>query len=175
MSINTIAVVGSHNSGKTTVILKLVEELKKRNHNVAVIKYHHHEFDLDPESKDSYLLRKSDANITLSITPNEIFSFQKITEIPEINDVIKNFSNEVDTCIVESYPKGKKKIPTIFVANELEDLEDTLERYSNIQPIFITGRIVENYCKNPIKKFKDIPFININKFTEKEIKLLVGK
>ena len=173
MLIKTIAVVGSHNSGKTTVILKLVDALKKRNHNVAVVKYHHHEFDLDPKSKDSFLLRKSEANVTLSITPNEIFSFQKITELPEIDNITNDFPEEVDICIVESYPRGKKELPTIFVANELEDLQDTVTRYTNIKPIIITGRIVNRFIDNPIRELNNIPFVNIEKINEEDIKRLL--
>ena len=171
----TIAVVGSHNSGKTTIILKLVEELKKRNHNVAVVKYHHHEFDLDPKSKDSYHLRKSEANITLSITPSEVFRFQKISELPEVDQIIDDIPENVDTCLIESYPADKKTLPTIFVANKLEDLKDTLSRYSNITPIFITGRIVSTHKVNDIPKLANVPFVDIENIDDSHFNLLLRK
>ena len=38
-----IAVVGRHNSGKTTLVVKLIEELVARGHDVGSIKHHHRE------------------------------------------------------------------------------------------------------------------------------------
>ncbi|MEK7750140.1 MAG: molybdopterin-guanine dinucleotide biosynthesis protein MobB, partial [Planctomycetota bacterium] len=37
-----ISIVGRSNSGKTTLIVKLVKELKSRGYKVATIKHSHH-------------------------------------------------------------------------------------------------------------------------------------
>lgn len=39
--IPVISFVGRSNSGKTTYLIKLISELKKRGYKVAVIKHHH--------------------------------------------------------------------------------------------------------------------------------------
>ena len=44
-----IAVVGRHNSGKTTLVVKLIEELTARGRDVGSVKHHHRlgfEFDV---------------------------------------------------------------------------------------------------------------------------------
>jgi molybdopterin-guanine dinucleotide biosynthesis protein MobB len=48
-----VCIVGKKNSGKTTVLLKLVAALRERGHRVMTIKHGHH-FDLDREGTDSF-------------------------------------------------------------------------------------------------------------------------
>lgn len=48
-------------TGKTTLLRKLIPELKQRGLRVAVIKHAHHQFDVDQPGKDSYELRKAGA------------------------------------------------------------------------------------------------------------------
>ena len=48
-----IAVVGESNSGKTTLIKKLMPELNKRGYRVATVKHHNHALEIDTPGKDS--------------------------------------------------------------------------------------------------------------------------
>ncbi len=59
-----ICAAGS-NTGKTTLINKLIIELRKRNIRVSVIKHAHHHFDIDHPGKDSYEIREAGAVQTL--------------------------------------------------------------------------------------------------------------
>jgi molybdopterin-guanine dinucleotide biosynthesis protein MobB len=59
-----ICAAGS-NSGKTTLINKLIIELRERNIRVSVIKHAHHHFDIDHPGKDSYEIREAGAVQTL--------------------------------------------------------------------------------------------------------------
>ena len=59
-----ICATGS-NSGKTTLINKLIIELRERNIRVSVIKHAHHHFDIDHPGKDSYEIREAGAVQTL--------------------------------------------------------------------------------------------------------------
>ncbi len=58
-------VVGWKNSGKTTLVAKLVTELKSRNFSVSTIKHAHHAFDLDQPGRDSYKHREAGAQEVL--------------------------------------------------------------------------------------------------------------
>ncbi|HIF10905.1 MAG TPA: molybdopterin-guanine dinucleotide biosynthesis protein B [Sneathiellales bacterium] len=53
--------VGWSDSGKTTLMTRLLPELTNRGLRVSTAKHAHHEFDLDTEGKDSYLHRSSGA------------------------------------------------------------------------------------------------------------------
>lgn len=51
---NVIGIVGWKNSGKTTLVEKLVRELTARGLRASTIKHAHHDFDIDHPGKDSY-------------------------------------------------------------------------------------------------------------------------
>ena len=54
-------VVGWKNSGKTTLIAKLIANFAARGLEVAAVKHAHHAFDIDHEGKDSFLYRQAGA------------------------------------------------------------------------------------------------------------------
>ncbi|MCA3554287.1 molybdopterin-guanine dinucleotide biosynthesis protein B [Aestuariivirga sp.] len=56
-----IGVAGFKNSGKTTLVEKLVIELTKRGHRISTVKHAHHSFDIDHEGRDSFRHRKAGA------------------------------------------------------------------------------------------------------------------
>ena len=51
-------VTGWKNSGKTSLMERLVAEFAARGFSVSTIKHAHHSFDVDQPGKDSYKLRK---------------------------------------------------------------------------------------------------------------------
>ena len=55
MSISLVTIIGKSGSGKTTVLEKLIVELKNRNYKLATIKHHSHRgFEIDQSGKDSW-------------------------------------------------------------------------------------------------------------------------
>lgn len=54
-------VVGWKNSGKTTLVARLVTELKARGYSVSTMKNAHHAFDLDQPGRDTYKHREAGA------------------------------------------------------------------------------------------------------------------
>ena len=58
-----VAIVGRHNSGKTTLVEKLIAELVSRGLDVGSVKHHSHKgFDIDYPGKDSYRHRAAGAS-----------------------------------------------------------------------------------------------------------------
>jgi molybdopterin-guanine dinucleotide biosynthesis protein B len=49
-----ISFVGKSDSGKTTLLEKLIAELKRRGYKVAIVKHSHHADDLDTAKKDTW-------------------------------------------------------------------------------------------------------------------------
>jgi len=60
-----ICIVGKSESGKTTLIEKLIPELKKRGYNIGSIKHSCQKFDIDKKGKDSWRHRKAGADIVV--------------------------------------------------------------------------------------------------------------
>ena len=77
---NAIGIVGWKNSGKTTLIKRLVSSLTSDNISVATIKHAHHDFDIDQPGRDSHEHRLAGANEVL------ISSQRRWAHINELDD-----------------------------------------------------------------------------------------
>lgn len=102
------AVSGIKNSGKTTLITKLVEEFVGRGCRVAVIKHDGHDFDADVEGTDSYRHKQAGAYGTAVFSGNK-FMLVKEQKNTETEEMISAFP-EADFIILEGmkaseYPK----------------------------------------------------------------------
>ena len=67
-------------TGKTTLLKKVIPLLIQKGIKLAVIKYSHHDIELDTPGKDSYELRHAGATQTLLATPGR---WSLITETPD--------------------------------------------------------------------------------------------
>ncbi|MCL2807254.1 MAG: molybdopterin-guanine dinucleotide biosynthesis protein B [Coriobacteriia bacterium] len=83
MSLFAIAFVGKQNSGKTTLLEKLIAELTKRGCNVGTLKHHGHEgFDFDIEGKDSWRHAQAGSRFTVVSAPDKIAMVRQL-DAPE--------------------------------------------------------------------------------------------
>ena len=56
-----LGIAGFKNSGKTTLTVRLLEELTRRGYRLATVKHAHHSFDIDHAGRDSYRHRQAGA------------------------------------------------------------------------------------------------------------------
>jgi molybdopterin-guanine dinucleotide biosynthesis protein MobB len=70
-----IHIVGKKNSGKTTLVVDLVQHLTARGYRVGTVKHTHHQHELDTPGKDSYRHRQAGAAVVgiLSVDMNAVF------------------------------------------------------------------------------------------------------
>ena len=73
-----ISIVGKSGIGKTTLIEKLVRELKSRGLRVAVIKHHAHTTPIDAPGKDSWRFAEAGADAVVVSSPVEIARFERV-------------------------------------------------------------------------------------------------
>ncbi len=93
-------------TGKTTLLVQLIPELKKRGLRVAVIKHAHHNFDVDKPGKDSYELRKAGAApMLISSARRTVIMIDNETEAePELQNLLRHIPVEsVDMVLVEGF------------------------------------------------------------------------
>ena len=67
---NVFGVTGWKNSGKTTLMEKLVTEMCRRGLTVSTIKHAHHKVDVDHPGKDSYRHRQAGAHEVILASAN---------------------------------------------------------------------------------------------------------
>jgi len=116
-----ISIVGKSNSGKTTLIEKLVPELKGRGHRIGVIKHAHHGFDMDHEGKDSWRHKMAGADTVIVAAPDGLAVMK--TGGCDSLDKLTPFLNDVDLVITEGFKKGRyPKIEIVRAARTRQPL-----------------------------------------------------
>ena len=73
-----LAVVGWKNSGKTGLVVRLVQALVRRGLSVSTIKHAHHNIDLDQPGRDSWRHREAGAHEVALATSNRLVIQQQL-------------------------------------------------------------------------------------------------
>jgi molybdopterin-guanine dinucleotide biosynthesis adapter protein len=73
-----ISLVGKSSSGKTTLMEKLIVELKRRGLKPAVVKHSHHADDLDTSKKDTWRFTQAGAALSAINSLDHLAIFQKM-------------------------------------------------------------------------------------------------
>ena len=108
-----VSIVGRHNSGKTTLIEKLIAEMVDRGHDVGSIKHHSHVgFDIDHPGKDSYRHRAAGATETVIASPDMLARVKTLEHEVECSEIVRSMPGH-DIIIVEGYRKSG--LPTIEI------------------------------------------------------------
>ena len=112
MKQNVIGITGWKNSGKTTLVEKLVTHFAGLGFKVATVKHAHHEFDIDHEGTDSYRHRKAGAQETAIVSARRWALMHELEAEgePPLAEVLARLS-PCDLVIVEGYKReGHAKI-----------------------------------------------------------------
>jgi len=108
-----ISVVGRSNSGKTTLLEKLIVELKKRGYTVAAVKHSGSDFQLDHPGKDSWRLSEAGSDAVLLASPHKLAYLQRASHPPSCEEVIDFLGNRFDFILIEGFKESS--IPRIEV------------------------------------------------------------
>ncbi|WP_110932752.1 molybdopterin-guanine dinucleotide biosynthesis protein B [Paenibacillus bouchesdurhonensis] len=114
---SVIQIVGYKNSGKTTLIGKLLEILNAMNLRVAVIKHDVHGFEADRESTDTFRHRRAGAVATAITSPWRTAIIEE--QETRLSDLIKHFE-DYDMTIIEGFKQ--ESYPKIVLIRDKEDL-----------------------------------------------------
>jgi molybdopterin-guanine dinucleotide biosynthesis protein B len=97
-----IHIVGKKNSGKTTLMEKLIPTLSARGYRVGTIKHHHsgRPVDLDWKGKDSWKHRNAGARAVAVLSPAEAVLFQQTDDPMPLSQLVAKMK-DVDVVLVE--------------------------------------------------------------------------
>ncbi|NGM17480.1 molybdopterin-guanine dinucleotide biosynthesis protein B [Eggerthellaceae bacterium zg-893] len=111
-----VAVVGRHNSGKTTLVERVIAELTARGHDIGSVKHHGHKgFDIDYPGKDSYRHRAAGASETVIVSPDKMARVKTLEHDLECSQIVASMPNH-DLVVVEGYRKSG--LPTIEIMRQ---------------------------------------------------------
>lgn len=150
------SVVGYRKSGKTTTIVELIKELKKRGYKVTSIKDIHDEnFTMEKQDSDSWLHWDASKDIVFARGLNETYQIwhRQLT----LNEMLEHL--DADYVIIEGMKSTP--IPRIVCATSEEELDNLVDG-----TVFaISGRYANNH--NKYKNLKAFHSINqINELTD---------
>jgi molybdopterin-guanine dinucleotide biosynthesis protein B len=86
--IPVVSVVGKSNSGKTTLIEKMIGELVRRGYRVATIKHNLHGFEIDHEGKDSWRHKQAGARTTVIASPHRVAVVEDVEKDLDIGELV---------------------------------------------------------------------------------------
>src|SRR3990172_6753371 len=99
--------VGRKNSGKTTLIEKVIAGLKAAGHRVAAVKHDAHRFEIDHPGKDSFRFTAAGADITvISSREKTAVVLRHREEIP-LEAILSRFVEGVDIIVGERYKASR--------------------------------------------------------------------
>lgn len=118
-----VSIVGRHNSGKTTLVERLIAHLTARGLDIGSIKHHGHRgFEIDIEGKDSYRHRAAGASETFVSAPGQLAMVKTIEGELECADLVRGMPGH-DLVIVEGYRNsGLPVIELMRAANPNDNL-----------------------------------------------------
>ena len=103
MNTPIISIVGKSNSGKTSLMEKLIPEFIKRGYRVATIKHNIHGFDIDHEGKDSWRHKKAGASTTVIACPDRIALMEDIDRDQTLDEIRDKYIKGADIILAEGY------------------------------------------------------------------------
>jgi molybdopterin-guanine dinucleotide biosynthesis protein MobB len=120
-----VSIVGRSESGKTTLIEKLIPELKARGYRIGTIKHTHHAIEFDQAGKDSDRHRLAGAETVILASAASI-AMVKNTGTGDLDGLLRYF-DDVDLLITEGFKRAARpKIEVIraAVSSEMMCRED---------------------------------------------------
>jgi len=107
VTIPLFGIAGWKNSGKTTLMVRLIENFAGRGLRVAAVKHAHHAFDIDHEGRDSFRYKEAGAG-TVAVSSSKRFAI--MTELkgrpePTLGELVRHIEN-ADIILVEGFKAG---------------------------------------------------------------------
>lgn len=103
-----VSLVSKSNTGKTTLLVKLIAEFKRRGYKVGAMKHDAHYFEIDKEGKDSWRLTQAGADTMIISSPEKLAMVKKQPEgrEPEARETIERYFQDVDIVFTEGFKKS---------------------------------------------------------------------
>ena len=112
-----LSIVGKSDSGKTTLILKLLPELEKRGYKVAVAKHCPHGFDLDTEDKDSWKFSRAGARGVYLTSGDDMALIRPREGAAPVKEMLEESFSDFDIVLMEGY-NNEPGVKMIYIIRE---------------------------------------------------------
>ncbi len=149
-------ITGWKNSGKTSLVEKLVSHISSLGYRVSTIKHAHHEFDVDHEGTDSFRHRQAGAEEVLIASSYRWALMHELRNGPEPTlEQLTGQLAQVDLVIIEGFKnEGHAKIQVVRPSNNAEPMA------TNIGPMVAIA--TDDSSLEPTRYHCDGPRLDLN-------------
>jgi len=136
-----VSIVGTSDSGKTTLIEKLVPELVRRGYRVATVKHDIHGFNVDQEGKDSWRHKQAGAHTVVISSPEKLALIRDVDHDADLEELRDKYIQDVDLIISEGFKRNPQPKIEVFRKERHRELlcneKDNLLAIATNQPLNI--------------------------------------
>jgi molybdopterin-guanine dinucleotide biosynthesis protein B len=132
-----VSIIGKSKSGKTTLIEKLIGELKSRGYKVATIKHTNQKLTFDEPGKDSWRHTQAGSEAIIVSSPDKLVLIKPVREEPSLEEIARLVGEDYDLILTEGFRKGDA--PKIEVHRQ------------KAGPPFATKKLVAIVSDEPVK------------------------
>ena len=101
-----ISIVGRSDTGKTTLVKKLIGELKSRGYRVATIKHASEGATFDEPNKDSWQHIQAGSEATVVASPDKVVLIKPVAEELALDEIASLFGEDYDIVLAEGFKRG---------------------------------------------------------------------
>jgi molybdopterin-guanine dinucleotide biosynthesis protein B len=136
-----ISFVGKSGVGKTTVLERVIREIKRRGYRVGTIKHDTHGFEIDKPGKDTWRHARAGSDSVVISGPHKMALIRQLSEELTLDEIVP-MMGELDLVITEGYKQGSK--PKIEISRlerstvllcQLEELVAIMADYPVDKPV----------------------------------------
>ena len=105
---NVVGIAGYSNSGKTTLVERLIPALRARGQRVSVVKHAHHKFDIDHVGKDTWRHRAAGAFEVVVASDMRLALMREFEQPAQltVHQLIAELYDGVDWVLVEGFKQS---------------------------------------------------------------------
>ena len=136
-----VTIVGKSDSGKTTLVEKIVPELIRRGYRVTTVKHDLHGFEIDRQGKDSWRHKQAGAQGVIISSPQKVALIRDVDKDMSLEELRDAFGGNADLILAEGFKKDIQPKIEVFRKEEHQELlcteEDNLVAIASNRPFDI--------------------------------------
>ncbi len=151
-----ISIVGKSESGKTTLLERLIIELKQRGYKVAVIKHTSEDIELDTEGKDTWRFSQIGSDVVAISSGNELALMKKLERDFNPQELSRFIAWDYDIILTEGFKKSDTVKIEVHRREQGEKLLSSPEQLLAVvtdEPLDVS---VPQFSKDEVQKLTDL-------------------